>query len=89
MICDNCDRNNIVRAYCYFSQNTVLFEELRGVRFSYESFSDYALEMQLKCAIDLCCISKSRGELRQYWNALRPYYIEAVAKFDVARTTSP
>jgi hypothetical protein len=69
MSCETCDRNNVIKAYCYFSQRPVLFEEVTGEPFSVEAFSAYAIEVNLSWKIVPCYLSL-RSEITLYWDIL-------------------
>lgn len=75
MKCDNCDRENAVRAYCYYSQNPTSFKVLTGNDLSPETFAEYVIEMQLTWTSRVSCISKHRDEMVSYWKILEPHIL--------------
>ena len=75
MDCSNCDRNNVVKAYCYFSNRQDYFTDIRGEAFSTESFAVYAIEVELAWRYSVTC---SYSLLKPYWNILEPFLKEAL-----------
>lgn len=72
MICDNCDRENIIKALCYFSRNPIVFEIAAGESFGIENFVRYAVEMKLRCRLVVTCKYLTREQVNRYWSFIEP-----------------
>jgi hypothetical protein len=73
--CEDCDRDVVVKSFCYFTRNQYLFYDSTGYVFTLENFAVFAVEVQLRWKI-LTCPYVPRAELVFYWNMLRPYLVE-------------
>ena len=77
MKCDNCDRGNVVKAYCYYSHREGEFLLLNNKSFSIESFVIFAMEMNLVWKYGVSCEGMTRGKAREYWNILEPFLLKS------------
>jgi hypothetical protein len=75
MDCSSCDRNNVLKAYCYFSSRQEYFYDMRGEVFSTETFASYAVEVDLSWRYSVTC---TNSLLKPYWNILEPFLKEAL-----------
>lgn len=75
MSCESCNRNNVFKAFCYFSRRQEYFKSIREVDFSPESFVLYALEVDLKWQVKTYCSFKLQTEFNMYWEILKPVLI--------------
>lgn len=71
MTCENCNRSNAFKAYCFFSKRTLYFKEVNRCMFSPESFVLYAIEMQLQWKLKVYCGLKETTEFNGYWQVLQ------------------
>lgn len=69
--CDYCDRNNVVRAYCYYRSRPEFFRFVTGRSFSVKAFAEYAVEVELRWRISLC-ENMTRNGAREFWIVLEP-----------------
>lgn len=75
MDCQDCDRDNVVKCYCYFSRRKEYFKEITGfAELTFESFAVFAVEMELVWKIPTCK-NIPRTELVLYWECLKPHLI--------------
>ena len=74
--CEDCDRDIVVKSFCYFTRNQYLFYDVTGHTLTLETFAVYAIEVQLRWKI-LTCPYVPRTELVFYWNMLKPFLVEA------------
>jgi hypothetical protein len=77
MDCEDCDKNNVVRSYCYFSRRKEYFKEITGQELTFESFAVFATELQLAWRIPVCPLVP-RTELVMYWKCLEPLLLIAL-----------
>ena len=78
MICENCDRNNVVKAYCYYSKNVEYFEYVSKRKFSIETFAVVAVDTLLAWSVASFCIHLGRQESVKIWISLKPHLILAL-----------
>lgn len=79
MDCSNCDRNNVVRSFCYFTRHPYEYEAATGELITIESFTVFATELELEWRIPVCS-QVPRNELVFYWKLLEPFLVEALHK---------
>lgn len=72
MNCESCERDNVVRAYCFFKKRVVLFEYIYGEAFTVESFATFAIEMQLTWRYDISCEGMPNLQAHEYWSDIFP-----------------
>ena len=76
MDCEDCDKNNVVRSYCYWSRRKEYFKEITGQELTFKSFAVFAVELQLVWRIPVCKYVP-RTELVMYWKCLEPHLLIA------------
>lgn len=77
MSCENCDRANVVKAYCYYVHRQGQFLLLTNTSFTLESFVIYAMEMNLVWKYGVSCTGMTRAEAREYWELLEPFLLKS------------
>jgi hypothetical protein len=80
MNCELCDRNNVVKAYCYFTKRERLFMEITTRSLNYYSFAEFAIEYSLEWKWGVTCAELSRSKAKLLWDKLKPYLVEALQK---------
>jgi len=77
MKCDDCDRANVVKAYCYYKNRPQQFMKVYHKAFTTEAFAEYAVEMELIWKYGVSCKKMPRSQAREYWNLLEPFLLSA------------
>jgi hypothetical protein len=77
MACEDCNRNNVVCSYCYWSRRTEYYKDLTGQELTFSSFAVFAIELQLEWKIPYCSLMP-RTELVLYWHCLEPFLVAAL-----------
>jgi hypothetical protein len=77
MSCDNCDRRNVIKSLCFFSNRKEQFKLVTGYQFSFETFAKYAVEMNLVWKFTVACEHMTRGQAFTYWKQIKPFLTKA------------
>lgn len=85
MTCEGCDRNNLLKAYCYFSNRPELFKFITGNDFNVISFATFATEMQLSMKTSFTCYRTVRMDSKVLWAALEEAMIKALREYNLSK----
>ena len=77
MNCLDCNRDNVIKAYCYFSKHEKEFKEVTGNIFSTDSFAVYAVDAELKWKYNVCC--NNNTNLTYYWKVIKPFLEQSIS----------
>jgi hypothetical protein len=80
MSCEYCDRENIIKSYCYYSHRPEAFLIMAEKQFTLENFVNFALEMQLRCRLVVTCRFLRRAEIKTYWSTIEPMMKEILQR---------
>jgi len=83
--CENCDRNNVVRCYCYFSRRPIYFYLVTGKIFTVPAFAVFAVEMELAWSIPRCKLVP-RSEHVFYWKMMYPYLVVTLQRHNAGES---
>jgi hypothetical protein len=78
MNCENCNRDNVIKAYCYFSRRQEAFLQMYGKAFTLENFASFAVKMELKWHTRVHCNLLTQETVKSYWDLLKPYLVSVL-----------
>jgi hypothetical protein len=76
MNCEYCDRDNILKAYCYFSKHQEQFLYVWEEEFNLDAFAKYAVYAQLSWKTRVKC--KNNAQVAENWSVMLPVLIKAL-----------
>lgn len=85
MGCEYCDRNNVLKAYCYFLRHPGCFLYTWKKELSLETFAEYAVSAQLSWKTRVSC--QHNAQVAEKWKEMLPVLTKALREAKLSEPT--